>query len=183
MTTAMAQAADVRSRLSIRAVLAALAVVALAAGTVVAVTDHYHPVNSSTESAYTAADLRALADLRMPAAFTSVTSTWSCVSNEQSICFNSSLSGLDAVHAVAASVGVKAYTTTLVRSPMSARYTMCTTIGTAPAAIVLTGRASNAVLQEGTWLVPPGQTPKFKGTVVDVFLTGPGNCPYEQDQH
>jgi len=25
--------------------------------------------------------------------------------------------------------------------------------------------------------VPPGQTPKFKGTVVDVFLTGPGNCP------
>ena len=177
MTTAMAEAADVRSRLSVRAVLAALAVVALAAGTVVAVTDHYHPVNSSTESAYTAADLRALADLRMPAAFTSVTSTWSCVSNEQSVCFNSSLNGLDAVHAVSASVGVKAYTTTLVSSPMSTRYTMCTTIGSAPAAIVLTGRASNAVLQEGTWLVPPGQTPQFKGTVVDIFLTGPGNCP------
>ena len=159
----MAQADDVRSRLSIRAVLAALALVALAAGTVVAVTDHYHAVNNSTGPAYTAADLRALAHLRMPATFTSVTSTWSFVSNEQSVCFDSSLSELDAVHAVAASVGVKAYTTTLVSSPMSSRYTLCTTIGTAPAVVMVTGRASNAVLETGTWLVPAGRTPQFKG--------------------
>lgn len=173
MTTAAAGPTGIRSRVF----LAGLALVGLGVGTVVAVAHHDKPADVPvSQRAYTMTELRALANLKVPTTFQRVPSTWSCEGNEQSLCYTSSLSGPDAVQAMVASLGAKAYTTTLGSGAWLPRYSMCISAGAVPAVVAIAARPDNAVLESGTWIVPPGQRPHFHGTVVNISLTGPGNC-------
>lgn len=161
-----------------RVFLAGLALVGLGVGTAVAIAHRDKPADvAASQRAYTMTELRALANLKVPATFQRVPSTWSCESNEQSLCYTSSLSGPEAVQALVASLGAKAYTTTLGSGVWLPRYSMCVSAGASPAAVAITALPDNAVLESGTWIIPPGQRPHFHGSVVNIFLSGPGNCP------
>jgi hypothetical protein len=162
-----------------RRVVVGLAVLAVSLSAAAAVgVERYRAAHDSTQPTYSADDLAALAALKLPADFRRVPSSWGCVTDTQDACFNTSMSPVRAAQAVATAVGVRQYTTVFSDGVATIRphYTVCTTVGSTPALAMVAARPSNAVKQGTWWVVPDGQTPHYRGTVVVVYLTGPGSC-------